>query len=175
MHHALWLDGDFSAPALISRPVNRIANITPRRIIAPVVDLLLLIAGMAASAQIKKVSPVKNPHLMNGVQTVIGVGGSLMTKNRFVKMPLLGLALQSAIAETKILIPKLPLSGDDEVMYLPAGDDVEQIEYFGEDTDVRGELVELPVEMTGADDRFAGDGEEIEYSGEGGEGGEGGE
>jgi hypothetical protein len=109
---------------------------------------------------------------MNGAQTVVGVGGSLLTKNRFVKMPLLGIALQSTIAEAKILFPKMvPLAGDDEVVYLPAGDETQMLEYSGEDGRVFGED-EYMAEAVGAEDdgRVAG---VIDGEGEEGFGGEG--
>jgi hypothetical protein len=156
-----------TAPALISRPVKRLANITPSKIFAPVVDLVLLIGGMAIGATIKKAVPIKNPHLMNSAQTIAGVGGSLMTKNRFVKLPLLGIALQSSISEAKLLVPKLPLAGDDEVVYLEDMSGYPQIEYVQGDDRVAAE-----VEIRGNDLR--GEEEEI-YGYDGGEGGEGGE
>jgi hypothetical protein len=169
VHHALWLNGDISTPALVRSPVKRLSSITPQKIFAPVIDLALLIAGMAAGAGIKRMVPIKNPHLMNGTQTIIGVGGSLMTKNRFVKMPLLGIALQSTISETKLLLPKIPLAGDDEVMYLEdmSGEDYPQIEYMGQDDRM---AEEIPVEIVEGDESFRGDEEEM--YGESGEGGE---
>ena len=125
---------DMSAPAIVRAPIRRMSSITPSKILSPVIDLALIIAGMAVATTLKKISPIKNAHLMNGGQIILGVGGSLMTKNRFVKMPLLGIALQSAIAETKTFFPTVPLAGDDEVVYLPAGDDEpRQIVYQGED------------------------------------------
>lgn len=134
-HSASRLSGDFSTPALLRSPVRKLSSITPGKVISPIIDLGLIIIGMVLAAGLKKVSPIKNPHLMNGAQTVVGVGGSLMTKNRFIKMPLLGVALQSTIAEAKILFPKMvPLAGDDEVVYLPVGTEhTSQIEYAGED------------------------------------------
>jgi len=158
----LWLSGDMSAPAIIQRPVKTFSSITPKKIFSPVVDLVLLVAGMAAGAMVKKAVPIKNPHLMNAAQTIGGVGGSLMTRNRFIKMPLLGVALQSTISEAKILMPKLPLAGDDEVVYLEdmSGDPYAQIEYAGEDDRMAEE-----VEIIEGDDRE-------EVYGEGGEGGE---
>jgi hypothetical protein len=163
MHHALWLDGDMSAPAIIQRPVKAFSSITPKKIFSPVVDLVLLVGGMAVGAMIKKAVPIKNPHLMNSVQTIGGVGGSLMTRNRFVKMPLLGVALQSTISEAKILLPKLPLAGDDEVVYLEdmSGEDgYPQIEYAGEDDRM---AEEIPVEVVEGDDREQVYGESEEY------------
>lgn len=149
IHHAYWLDGDMSVPALIQRPVKRLGSITPMKIAAPVIDLLLIMAGMALAAGTKKAVPIKNPHLMNGTELLVGVGGSLLTKNRFVKMPLLGVALQSTISEAKILMPKMiPLAGDDEMVYLPIPDDsVPQIEMKGDDDRVGVEY------MQGDDDR----------------------
>jgi hypothetical protein len=182
LHHSYMLNGDFSIPALLQRPVSKISNITPSKIFSPIIDLGLLIVGMMLGAGIKKVSPIKNPHLMNGVQAVAGVGGSLLTRNRFVKMPLLGIALQSTIAETKLLMPKmLPLAGDDEVIYLPAGegDIPAQIEFSGNDERV-GAVIDgedgygVPAEITevsGSDDERMGaviDGEDDEMGGEGG-------
>jgi hypothetical protein len=168
------LGGDMAAPALMNRPVKRFASITPGRILSPVIDLALIIAGMALGAQVKKISPVKNPHLMNGVQAAVGLGGSLMVKNRFARMPLIGIALQSAIAEAKILMPKMiPLAGDDEVMYLPVGeDDEEQIEMRGTDERVGAVVVGQDEEMEGSDERVGavvvGDDDEGEgMSGEG--------
>jgi hypothetical protein len=113
--------------------------------------------------------PIKNPHLMNGTQTIIGVGGSLMTKNRFVKMPLLGIALQSTISETKLLLPKIPLAGDDEVVYLEdmSGEDYPQIEYMGQDDRM---AEEIPVEIVEGDESFRGDDDDL--YGENGESGE---
>jgi len=183
VHHAVWLDGDVSTPALIQRPIRNLSAITPKKIISPVIDLGLLVLGMVVGAGIKKASPIKNPHLMNGAQTVIGVGGSLMTKNRFVKMPLLGIALQSTIAEAKILFPKmLPIAGDDETIYLPVdgeGEEVKQIEYVQGEEDGRfgavmdGEEAQY-VEVEGDDERVGAvmdgdDGESIEGAGEMGE------
>ena len=159
-----------TAPALISRPVKRLANITPSKIFSPVIDIALLVAGMAVGAGIKKMVPIKNPHLMNSTQTIVGVGGSLMTKNRFIKMPLLGVALQSSISEAKILFPKIPLAGDDEVVYLEdmSGEEYPQIEYVQGEDRVAGEV------MRGNDLR-GNDDEEAVYGYEGSEGGEGGE
>jgi hypothetical protein len=140
VHHPVYLSGDFSAPAMVRAPIKKLSSITPEKIFSPIIDLGLLIVGMVLAAGLKKVSPIKNPHLMNGAQTVAGVGGSLMTRNRFVKMPLLGVALQSTISEAKILFPKMvPLAGDDEVIYLPAGEvDYEQLQYV-QGEDMRGE------------------------------------
>jgi hypothetical protein len=142
IHRALMLDGDFSAPALIQKPLRSVSSITPKKIMSPVVDLALIIGGMMLGSGIKKMSPIKNPHLMNGSQIVVGVGGSLMTKSRFVKMPLLGIALQGTIAEANVLWPgKVILAGDDEVVYLPVGND--------------GEVYSYPqIEMQGSDDRM---------------------
>ena len=168
VHHAVWLDGDMSVPALIQRPVKRLASITPGKIAAPVIDLLLIMAGMALAAGTKKVVPIKNPHLMNGAEVLVGVGGSLLTKNRFVKMPLLGVGLQATISEAKILMPKMiPLAGDDDTIYLPVeGDEPYQIELQG--SDERMSAIELP--MAGENDRVGAEYYEVE--GEEGEGGE---
>jgi hypothetical protein len=166
------MSGDFSTPTLVSKPLKKMSAITPGKIVSPIIDLGLIILGMVLAAGIKKASPIKNPHLMNGAQTVVGVGGSLLTKNRFVKMPLLGIALQSTIAEAKILFPKMvPLAGDDEVVYLPAGDETQMLEYSGEDGRVFGED-EYMAEAVGAEDdgRVAG---VIDGEGEEGFGGEG--
>jgi hypothetical protein len=164
VHHAIWLDGDISKPALISRPIKRISSITPGKIISPLVDLALIIIGMAAGAGLKKISPVKNPHIMNAGGAVVGVGGSLVTRNRFVKLPLLGLALQSSISEVKTLWPNLvPIAGDDEVVYLPMESQTPQIVYHGENERV-GAVVD------GEDDERVGavvDGEDDGMSGEG--------
>lgn len=170
-HHSVMLGGDFSAPALVSRPVNRIAAITPSKIFSPIIDLGLLIVGMALGAGVKKASPIKNPHLMNGAQTVLGVGGSLLTKNRFIKLPLLGIALQSTIAEAKMLFPKMmPLAGDDEVVYLPVGEDL-QLEYAGESDERVGAVVNGEGEEIygDGDERFGAvvNGEDEEMHGEG--------
>lgn len=171
------LGGDMAAPALMSRPVKRMSSITPGRILSPVIDLALIIAGMALGAKVKQMSPIKNPHLMNGMEAVVGLGGSLMVKNRFARMPLIGVALQSAIAEAKILMPKMiPLAGDDEVVYLPVGEDEEQqqIEMRGSDERVGAVVVGEDEEMEGSDERVgavaigeAGDDEEEGMSGEG--------
>jgi hypothetical protein len=165
------LGGSFSSPALLSKPVRKISSITPGKIISPIIDLGLLIIGMALGAGIKKASPIKNPHLMNGAQTVIGVGGSLLTKNRFVKLPLLGIALQSTIAEAKMLFPKMiPLAGDDEVVYLPVGEDNPQLEFMGEDDRFGAVVNGEGEEIYGDDDsRFGAviNGEDEEMLGEG--------
>lgn len=174
IHHAMFLDGDMTSPALIQRPIKSFSAITPKKIVSPLIDLGLLIVGMAVGATIKKMSPVKNPHLMNGGTAVVGVAGSLMTKNRFVKMPLLGVALQASISEAKIMFPKMiPLAGDDEVMYLPVGEDgqyepVQQIEMQGNDDRfgavIDGDDVITDSEMSGVDDRVGAviDGDESE-------------
>jgi len=174
VHHAVMLDGDYSRPVASRGPAPKI---TPNKIFSPILDLMLLIAGMAVGAGIKKVSPVKNPHLMNGVQGVAGLGGSLFTKNRYIRLPLLGVALQSGISELKILFPKMvPLAGDDEVVYLPMEGEPEQIEMRGEDGRIgeaidgeEGYGVPSEIEMQGEDGRMgeAIDGEEEEMSGEG--------
>jgi hypothetical protein len=170
------LGGDMSTPALISRPVKRFASITPGRILSPVIDLALIIAGMALGAKVKQISPIKNPHLMNGAEAVVGLGGSLMVKNRFVRMPLIGVALQSTIAEAKLLMPKMiPLAGDDEIVYLPVGEDdePEQIEVRGSDERVGAIVVgDDGEEMEGSDERVGAvvvgqDDEEEGMSGEG--------
>jgi len=173
VHHAVMLDGDFSSPAIVQRPVKKLSAITPGKILSPIIDLGLLIVGMAIGAGIKKASPIKNPHLMNGTAAVAGVGGSLFTKNRFVKMPLLGVALQSTISEAKLLFPKMvPIAGDDEVVYLPMNeDDPSMIEFQGDDDRINGVIdgedgygVPAEIEMQGDDDRVSGviDGEDYE-------------
>jgi hypothetical protein len=141
VHHSVMLDGDFSTPAIIQKPLRSISSITPKKVLSPIIDLGLLIIGMMVGAGAKKMSPIKNPHLMNGAQAVLGIGGSLMTKNRFIKMPLLGVALQGTISEANVLWPgKIILAGDDDVVYLPVGDEG---------------VVEYPqIEMQGNDDRF---------------------
>ena len=173
-HHSVMLggfDGDFSTPTLVQKPLKRVSAITPGKIVSPIIDLGLIILGMVLAAGIKKASPIKNPHLMNGAQTVVGVGGSLLTKNRFVKMPLLGIALQSTIAEAKILFPKMvPLAGDDEVVYLPAGEDMPMLEYSGEDGRVYGEDDYMAEAVGEEDGRVSG---VIDGEGEEGFGGEG--
>jgi hypothetical protein len=152
VHHAMWLDGDMSAPAIIRSPIKRFSSITPGKIISPLVDIALIIAGMAGGALIKLKSPIKNPHLMNGVSGLVGVGGSMFTKNRFIKLPLIGLALQAGVAEAKTLWPNLvPLAGDDEVMYLPM-DNTKQIEYMNGDDERVGAVVD------GDDDEMSGEG-----------------
>jgi hypothetical protein len=171
-HHSVMLGGDFSAPALVSKPVKRISAITPSKIFSPIIDLGLLIVGMALGAGVKKASPIKNAHLMNVGQTVVGVGGSLLTRNRFIKLPLLGIALQSTIAEAKMLFPKMvPLAGDDEVVYLPVGEDNVQLEYAGESDERFGAVVNGEgEEMYGdGDERFGAvvNGEDEEMHGEG--------
>jgi hypothetical protein len=78
---------------------------------------------------------------------------------------LIGVALQSAISETKTLWPNLPLAiaGDDEVIYLPtSGDEPMQIEYQGDDSRVGavvdgddsrvGAVVDGDEEVRGEDD-----------------------
>ena len=151
------LGADLSAPAIISRPVHRLGSITPGRVISPIIDLALIIAGMAIGAKVKQLSPIKNPHLMNGTGAAVGIGGSLMVKNRFVKMPLIGVALQASIAEAKILWPTMmPIAGDDEVVYLPTHGDEEggmrQIEVEGADERV-GAVAVGEEEVEGADER----------------------
>jgi hypothetical protein len=172
IHHAVMLGGDMSLPALIQRPVHRLSAITPGKIFAPLIDLGLLFVGMVLSGGAKKVIPIKNPHLMNGAQSIVGVGGSLLTKNRFVKMPLLGVALQSTISELKLLFPKLvPLAGDDEVLYLPVEDGAHQLEMQGTDDrigaviDGDGYGVPYEIPMGESDDRMGAvmDGEEGGY------------
>jgi hypothetical protein len=165
VHPAFWLDGDMSAPALVRAPVKRLSSITPGKVLSPIIDLALIILGMGVAAGIKKVSPVKNPHIMNAGGGVVGIGGSLITRNRFIKLPLIGVALQSAISETKTLWPNLPLAiaGDDEVIYLPtSGDEPMQIEYQGDDSRVGavvdgddsrvGAVVDGDEEVRGEDD-----------------------
>jgi hypothetical protein len=150
--------GDFTAPAINRAPLKRLSSITPSKIMSPLIDLALTIIGMAIGATVKKMVPIKNPHLMNGVQAVVGVGGSLFTKNRFMKFPLLGIALQSSVAEAKLLFPKMvPLAGDDEVVYLPAGPENQQLEFQGDAERFAGVV-------DGDAERFAGvvDGEEEE-------------
>lgn len=173
------LGGDMSTPALVSRPVKRLSGLTPGKILSPVIDLALIIAGMALGAKVKQLSPIKNPHLMNGAEAVVGLGGSLMVKNRFARMPLIGVALQSAIAEAKLLMPKMiPLAGDDEVVYLPtAGDeDQEQIEMRGSDERVGAVVVgQDEAEVVEGDERVGAvvvgeDGDDDEGEGMSGEG-----
>jgi hypothetical protein len=184
-HAPKYLYGDIldSKPQLVSSPIKRLSSITPKRVLAPVVDLGLIIAGMAAGSFIKtnvmKASPIKNAHIMNGAQTVIGVGGSLMTRNRFVKMPMLGVALQSAIAEAKLLIPKIPLSGDDETVFVPMEEETPKLVYAGEGDRFSGDEYENPVEYVEVegDDRVSGSGSDRfsgddDYFGEVGEMGE---
>jgi len=154
--HAFIFGGDMGSPGLIQRPVKKLSSITPGKVFSPLVDLLLIIAGMGIGAGIKKVSPVKNPHLMNAGGGVIGIGGSLMARNRFIKLPLIGIALQSAISEVKVLFPKMPLpiAGDDEIVYLPVqGEDEEtaQIEMQGEAERVAGNAERVE----GEDERVA--------------------
>lgn len=174
VRHFLLGAGDFSQPAIVSRPIKRASAITPGRILSPVIDLALIIVGMALGAQVKKWSPIKNPHLMNGTEAVLGIGGSLFVRNRFVKMPLLGVALQSSIAEAKLLMPNLvPIAGDDETVYLPVGEDdepVPQLEYSGDPERIAEVVVDGEDRFTGEDERVGSviDGEDDEGSGEGG-------
>jgi len=175
VRHFLLGAGDFSQPAIVSRPIKRASAITPGRILSPVIDLALIIVGMALGAQVKKWSPIKNPHLMNGTEAVLGIGGSLFVRNRFVKMPLLGVALQSSIAEAKLLMPNLvPIAGDDETVYLPVGEgedeDMPQLEYSGDPERIAEVVVDGEDRFTGEDERVGSvvDGEDEEGSGEGG-------
>lgn len=158
--HSFFLGGDVSTPAIIQRPIRQLSGITPGKILNPVLDLALIILGMGIGAKIKQISPIKNPHLSNGAGAVVGVGGSLMTKNRFIKLPLLGVALQAAISETKLFMPNmLPIAGDDEVVYLPmAEDETPQLEYSGEEDRVGG-----VVDVSGEEDRVSG---VVDYAGE---------
>jgi hypothetical protein len=167
-HRSHRISGDFSAPSIIRAPIRRLSQITPSKILSPVVDLALLVAGMAACATVKKIVPIKNAHVMNGAGVVVGVGGSLMTKNRFIKLPLLGVALQSTISEAKILIPNMiPLAGDDEVMYLPVNGDQEQLEYQGDDDRLATAYGTEYEDVSGDDDRLATAYGDDEVSGEG--------
>lgn len=156
------LGGDMATPALVSRPVRSLKGLTPGKLFSPIIDLALIITGMALGAQVKKISPIKNPHLMNGASATVGLGGSLMVKNRFARMPLIGIALQSAIAEAKLLMPNIPLAGDDEVVYLPLSEEEQdQLEVQGADERVgaivvEGEVVEGEDERVGQDDERVG-------------------
>jgi len=164
------MSGDFSAPAIVRAPIRRLSQITPSKILSPVIDLILLVGGMAAGATVKKLVPIKNAHIMNGAGVVVGVGGSLMTKNRFVKLPLLGVALQATISEAKLLVPNMiPLAGDDEVMYLPVnGDGQDQLEYSGDDDRLAAAFGAEYEDVSGDDERVgAAFGSDDDISGEG--------
>jgi len=90
---------------------------------------------MVLAAGLKKVSPIKNPHLMNGAQTVVGVGGSLMTKTVSLKCRFSALRFSHHCGSKNSLSRKwYRVAGDDEVVYLPVGtEEASQIECAGED------------------------------------------
>lgn len=164
--HSYVLGADMMTPALTApRPVKRLSA---GKLLNPVVDLGLIVAGMIVGAMIKKAVPVKNPHLSNGLLMAGGIGGTLISRNRFLKMPALGVALQSTIAEAKILNPKmLPISGDDETVFIPVGDDGQpQLEYMGASDDrVSGENYGADDDLQGENygaDRMAGVFENVE-------------
>jgi hypothetical protein len=109
-------------------------------------DIALLVAGMIGASQIKKISPMKNMFAMNLLTFGIGSVGAVLAKKKYIRIPLMGIAASAFISQVKTSFPKLPISGDEDFVYLPSsvqGDESGQIEYMGDlRGDLRGEVVE---------------------------------
>jgi len=106
-------------------------------------DIALLVAGMVGASQIKKVSPMKNMFAMNLLTFGIGSVGAVLAKKKYIRIPLMGLAASAFISQVKTSFPKLPISGDEDFVYLPSavhGDEYPQVQYMG--SDLRGEVVD---------------------------------
>jgi hypothetical protein len=137
------------------------------RIIAGVgditMDLALLVLGMIGASQIKKISPMKNMLAMNLLTFGAGSVGAVIAKKKYIRIPLMGLAASAFISQVKTSFPKLPISGDEDFVYLPNnvnGEDYPQVEYMGED--IRGEVVEGEV-VEGEGYDYAGEDEDTVY------------
>lgn len=106
-------------------------------------DLGLLVAGMVGAAQIKKITPVKNMLAMNLITFGIGAVGAVLARKKYIRVPMMGIAASAFISQVKTTFPKLPISGDEDFVYLPpnvAGEEFPQIEYAGDDR--IGEVIE---------------------------------
>lgn len=98
-------------------------------------DLGLLVAGMVGAAQIKKITPVKNMLAMNLITFGFGAVGAVLARKKYIRVPMMGIAASAFISQVKSTFPKLPISGDEDFVYLPpmAGEEFPQIEYAGDE------------------------------------------
>lgn len=145
-------------PQIVKRAKRRVSGTKTDKILAGVgnitMDLALLVLGMLGASQIKKVSPMKNMLAMNLLTFGIGSVGSVLAKKNYIRIPLMGVAASAFISQVKASFPKLPISGDEDFVYLPnmQGEDIPQVEYMG---DIRGEVVEG--EVVDGEDEVYGD------------------
>jgi hypothetical protein len=148
-------------PQIVKRAKRRVSGTKTDKILAGVgnitMDLALLVLGMLGASQIKKVSPMKNMLAMNLLTFGIGSVGSVLAKKNYIRVPLMGVAASAFISQVKASFPKLPISGDEDFVYLPnmQGEEIPQVEYMG---DIRGEVVEG--EVVEGDDEVYGDNDE---------------
>jgi hypothetical protein len=145
-------------PQIVKRAKRRVSGTKTDKILAGVgnitMDLALLVLGMLGASQIKKVSPMKNMLAMNLLTFGIGSVGSVLAKKNYIRVPLMGVAASAFISQVKASFPKLPISGDEDFVYLPnmQGEEIPQVEYMG---DIRGEVVEG--EVVDGEDEVYGD------------------
>lgn len=163
-------------PQIVKRARKRISGTKTDKILAGVgnitMDLALLVLGMLGASQIKKMSPVKNMLAMNLITFGAGSVGAVLAKKNYIRIPLMGVAASAFISQVKASFPKLPISGDEDFVYLPnvSGEDFPQVEYMGSDVrgeDMEGEVVEGEVvegegdEVYGNDDYVYGESDDM--------------
>lgn len=165
-----------SLPQIVKRARKRVSGTKTDKILAGVgnitMDLALLVLGMLGASQIKKMSPVKNMLAMNLLTFGAGSVGAVLAKKNYIRIPLMGVAASAFISQVKASFPKLPISGDEDFVYLPnvAGEEFPQVEYMGADIrgdEVEGEMVEGEVvegegdEVYGNDDYVYGESDDM--------------
>jgi len=165
-----------SLPQIVRKARKRISGTKTDKILAGVgnitMDLALLVLGMLGASQIKKMSPVKNMLTMNLLTFGAGSVGAVLAKKNYIRIPLMGVAASAFISQVKASFPKLPISGDEDFVYLPnvSGEDFPQVEYMGSDVrgeDIEGEVVEGEVvegegdEVYGNDDYVYGESDDM--------------
>lgn len=142
-----------SFPQIVKRARRRVSGTKTDKILAGVgnitMDLALLVLGMLGASQIKKVSPMKNMLAMNLLTFGAGSVGAVLAKKNYIRIPLMGVAASAFISQVKASFPKLPISGDEDFVYLPQnmqGEYPNQVEYMGDDMrgegEYEGEVVE---------------------------------
>lgn len=135
-----------SFPQIVKRAKRRVSGTKTDKILSGVgeitMDLALLVLGMIGASQIKKISPMKNMLAMNLTTFGLGSVGAVLAKKKYIRIPLMGIAASAFISQVKASFPKLPISGDEDFVYLPnmQGEEYPQVEYMG--ADIRGETVE---------------------------------
>jgi hypothetical protein len=132
-------------PQVVRRARRKLSGSKTDKILAGVgnigFDIALLVLGMIGASQIKKMSPMKNMFAMNLLTFGAGSVGAVLAKKNYIRIPMMGIAASAFISQVKATFPKLPISGDEDFVYLPnmQGEEIPQVEYMG---DIRGEVVE---------------------------------